>query len=171
MAQETFADVLRKFPQAVSIVTVGRGGVENALTVSWASPVSFDPPQMMISVDRLHYSADFLRSTRNFCLNVLRDGQQRLAGQFARQTMANEKKMEGVATREAIDSVMKLGMNHPLGPLALADLIGLDVCLNIMNVLHDGFGDSKYRPCPLLRKMVAAGRLGRKSGAGFYEYA
>ena len=79
--------------------------------------------------------------------------------------------MEGVATRESIDSVMKLGMNHPLGPLALADLIGLDVCLNIMNVLHDGLGDSKYRPCPLLSKMVAAGRLGRKSGAGFYEYA
>ncbi len=79
--------------------------------------------------------------------------------------------MEGVATKEAIDSVMKLGMNHPLGPLALADLIGLDVCLNIMNVLHDGFGDSKYRPCPLLRQMVAAGRLGRKSGAGFYDYA
>jgi 3-hydroxybutyryl-CoA dehydrogenase len=79
--------------------------------------------------------------------------------------------MEGVATREAIDSVMKLGMNHPLGPLALADLIGLDVCVNIMNELHDGFGDSKYRACPLLRKMVAAGRLGRKSGAGFYEYA
>jgi 3-hydroxybutyryl-CoA dehydrogenase len=79
--------------------------------------------------------------------------------------------MEGVATKEAIDSVMKLGMNHPLGPLALADLIGLDVCLNIMNVLHDGFGDSKYRPCPLLRKMVASGRLGRKSGAGYYDYA
>ena len=78
--------------------------------------------------------------------------------------------MEGVATREAIDSVMKLGMNHPLGPLALADLIGLDVCLAIMNVLHEGYSDSKYRPCPLLKKMVAAGRLGRKSGRGFYEY-
>ena len=79
--------------------------------------------------------------------------------------------MEGVATKEAIDSVMKLGMNHPLGPLALADLIGLDVCLNILRVLHDGFGDPKYRPCPLLVKMVAAGRLGRKSGQGFYDYA
>jgi 3-hydroxybutyryl-CoA dehydrogenase len=79
--------------------------------------------------------------------------------------------MEGVATKEAIDDVMKLGMAHPMGPLALADLIGLDVCLHILNVLHDGFGDSKYRPCPLLKKMVAAGRLGRKTGAGFYTYA
>jgi 3-hydroxybutyryl-CoA dehydrogenase len=78
--------------------------------------------------------------------------------------------MEGVATKEAIDTVMKLGMNHPLGPLALADLIGLDVCLSIMEVLHQGLGDSKYRPCPLLRKMVKAGHLGRKSGRGFYEY-
>jgi 3-hydroxybutyryl-CoA dehydrogenase len=78
--------------------------------------------------------------------------------------------MEGVATKESIDSVMKLGMSHPLGPLALADLIGLDTCLSIMEVLHEGFGDSKYRPCPLLRKMVRAGYLGRKSGRGFYEY-
>ncbi len=78
--------------------------------------------------------------------------------------------MEGVATAEAIDSVMKLGMNHPLGPLALADLIGLDICLNILNVLYCGFGDPKYRPCPLLKKMVDAGYLGRKSGRGFYTY-
>jgi 3-hydroxybutyryl-CoA dehydrogenase len=77
---------------------------------------------------------------------------------------------EGVGTAESIDEVMKLGMNHPLGPLALADLIGLDVCLDIMRVLHDGLGDSKYRPCPLLVKMVDAGRLGRKSGRGFHQY-
>ncbi len=78
--------------------------------------------------------------------------------------------MEGVATPSAIDTVMKLGMNHPMGPLALADFIGLDVCLAIMNVLHDGFGDPKYRPCPLLKRMVAAGHVGRKSGRGFYSY-
>jgi 3-hydroxybutyryl-CoA dehydrogenase len=78
--------------------------------------------------------------------------------------------MEGVGTPDAIDTVMKLGMHHPMGPLALADFIGLDVCLAILNVLQDGIGDPKFRPCPLLRRMVAAGQLGRKSGQGFYTY-
>ncbi|KML00044.1 3-hydroxybutyryl-CoA dehydrogenase [Rossellomorea marisflavi] len=77
---------------------------------------------------------------------------------------------EGVASKEDIDSVMKLGMNHPMGPLTLADFIGLDTCLYIMETLHEGFGDDKYRPCPLLRKYVKAGWLGRKTGRGFYEY-
>jgi 3-hydroxybutyryl-CoA dehydrogenase len=77
---------------------------------------------------------------------------------------------EGVGSAEAVDTVMKLGMNHPMGPLALADLIGLDTCLAILRVLHEGIGDPRYRPCPLLVKMVDAGWLGRKSGRGFFEY-
>jgi 3-hydroxybutyryl-CoA dehydrogenase len=78
--------------------------------------------------------------------------------------------MEGVGTADAVDTVMRLGMNHPMGPLALADLIGLDVCLAVLDVMHEGFGDPKYRACPLLRRMVAAGQLGRKSGQGFFAY-
>jgi 3-hydroxybutyryl-CoA dehydrogenase len=78
--------------------------------------------------------------------------------------------IDGVPPPDAIDTVMKLGMNHPMGPLALADLIGLDTCLAILEVLHRGLGDDKYRPCPLLRRLVAAGHLGRKSGRGFYSY-
>jgi 3-hydroxybutyryl-CoA dehydrogenase len=78
--------------------------------------------------------------------------------------------MEGVASREGIDEIMKLGMNHPMGPLTLADFIGLDVVVDILDVLKTGLGDDKYRACPLLRRMVAAGHLGRKSGKGFYEY-
>jgi 3-hydroxybutyryl-CoA dehydrogenase len=78
--------------------------------------------------------------------------------------------LEGVATPESVDAIMKLGMNHPMGPLELADYIGLDVCLDILEVLFKGFGDPKFRPCPLLRKMVSAGRLGKKSGQGFYVY-
>jgi 3-hydroxybutyryl-CoA dehydrogenase len=77
---------------------------------------------------------------------------------------------EGVATRESIDGILKLGMNHPMGPLQLADFIGLDVCLAILNVLYDGFGDPKYRACPLLQRYVDAGWLGKKAGRGFYEY-
>jgi 3-hydroxybutyryl-CoA dehydrogenase len=78
--------------------------------------------------------------------------------------------MEGVATPDAVDAVMKLGMNHPMGPLELADLIGLDVCVDIMEVLHRGLGNDKYEACPLLKEHVAAGHLGRKSGRGFYKY-
>lgn len=100
MKQAVFADVLRKVPLVVSVVTVGRGGVENGLTVSWASPVSFDPPQFMIAVDRHHYSVDFLTSTRNFAVNVLRNDQVKLAGHFARQSMSDEDKLSHISTRE-----------------------------------------------------------------------
>jgi flavin reductase (DIM6/NTAB) family NADH-FMN oxidoreductase RutF len=101
MGLEMFAQVLQRFRLPVAVVTVGRGGAENALTVSWVCPVSFDPPQVMFAADRLHYSVDFLRSTRNFTVNLLRDGQQRVAAHFARQAMAQEDKLETVPTREA----------------------------------------------------------------------
>jgi flavin reductase (DIM6/NTAB) family NADH-FMN oxidoreductase RutF len=94
-----FSDALRKFPLAVNVVTVGRGGAENALTVSWATPASFDPPMFLVALDRLHYSIDFVKSTKNFAVSVLAEGQERLAGQFARQAMQGEDKMAGAAWR------------------------------------------------------------------------
>jgi flavin reductase (DIM6/NTAB) family NADH-FMN oxidoreductase RutF len=102
MESTAFAETLRRFPLAVNVVTVGRGGAENALTVSWATPASFEPPMFLVALDRLHYSIDFVKSTRNFAVNVLAEGQERLAGQLARQAMQGEKKLAGVATREGI---------------------------------------------------------------------
>ncbi len=101
MERSTFAEALRRVPLPVCVVTVGRGGAENALTVMWATPAAFDPPMFLVAVDRLHYSVDFVRSTRNFAVNVLGEGQERLAGQFARQSMQGEDKLAGVATHEA----------------------------------------------------------------------
>lgn len=101
MNKDAFTQVLQRFPLPVTVVTVGRGGAENALTVSWVAPVSFDPPQIMFAADRHHYSVDFLRSTKNFTVNVLREGQQKVAGQFARQSMSNENKLGSVVTRES----------------------------------------------------------------------
>lgn len=101
MKPELFAEVLRRVPLVISVVTVGRGGAENGLTVSWVSPVSFDPPQFMIAIDQHHYSMDFLQSTKNFAINILREDQQRLAGHFARQSMSKEDKLEQVRTHEA----------------------------------------------------------------------
>jgi flavin reductase (DIM6/NTAB) family NADH-FMN oxidoreductase RutF len=99
MTSERFSELLHAMPLPVTVVTVGRGGVENALTVSWASPVSFDPPEIMIAVNIHHYSVDFLRSTKNFAVNVLRVGQQRLAAHFARQSMTGEDKLEAIPHR------------------------------------------------------------------------
>jgi flavin reductase (DIM6/NTAB) family NADH-FMN oxidoreductase RutF len=94
-----FSEALRMFPLAVNVVTVGRGGAENGLTVSWAMPASFDPPMFLVALDRLHYSVDFVKSTKNFAVNVLAEGQERLAGQFARQAMLGEDKLAGVGWR------------------------------------------------------------------------
>jgi flavin reductase (DIM6/NTAB) family NADH-FMN oxidoreductase RutF len=101
MNKSDFDDVLAKIPYGVSVVTTGRGGVENGLTVSWMSQVSFDPPMLMVAVDKLHYSLDLLRSTKNFCVNLLGDGQQPLAGRFAKQAFAGDDKLTQVAQRPA----------------------------------------------------------------------
>lgn len=126
MRQAQFTDVLRKVPLVVSVVTVGRGGVENGLTVSWACPVSFDPPQFMIAVDRHHYSVDFLKSTKNFAVNVLRSDQVKLAGHFARQSMSGEEKLAAFATRESAT-----------GAAILADAVAYLDC-ELANVVETG---------------------------------
>jgi flavin reductase (DIM6/NTAB) family NADH-FMN oxidoreductase RutF len=102
MDQETLAKVLQKFPLPVSVVTVGRGGVENGLTVSWVCPVSFEPPQLVFAIDRLHYSVDMLRSSKIFAVNLLRGDQQHLAGHFARQATSSEEKLANLAQREGL---------------------------------------------------------------------
>lgn len=102
MSKASFGQVMQRFPLPVAVVTVGRGGAENALTVSWTCPVSFDPPQVVFAADRHHYSVDFLRSTRNFAVNLLRAGQQRIAAHFARQSMTQEEKLDAVRTREGV---------------------------------------------------------------------
>lgn len=101
MAKDKFQEVLAKFPLGVSVATLGRGGVESALTISWMSPVSFEPPHVMIAVDKLHLSVDFLKSTKNFVLNLLKADQAKLAGVFAKQSVQGENKLAGVKTREA----------------------------------------------------------------------
>ena len=101
MSKSDFSDVLAKIPYGVSVVTLGRGGVENGLTISWLSQVSFDPPMLMVAVDKLHYSVDLLRSTKNFCVNLLGEDQAQLAGRFAKQATTTEDKLAAVAQRPA----------------------------------------------------------------------
>ncbi len=126
MASVPFSDVLKRFPLGVSVMTVGRGGADNALTVSWVTPCSFEPPRLLVALDRLHYSLDFLRSTRNFAVNVLREGQERIAGQFARQAMSDEEKLAAVRTREA-----------PTGAAILEDAIAWFDC-EVVSLLECG---------------------------------
>jgi len=149
---------------------------EQVIGMHFMNPV---PMMKLVEIIRGHATSDAtLRTIQELCVKLDKIGVevQDYPGFVSNRVlmpMINEAifaVFEGVATPEAVDSVMKLGMAHPMGPLTLADFIGLDVCLAIMEVLYDGFADSKYRPCPLLRKMVHAGHLGRKTGRGFYVY-
>ncbi len=173
------ATILASNTSSISITTLGAatGRPDKVLGMHFMNPV---PLMGLVELIRGHATSDAsMQVAVELCEKLGKTGIEAAdyPGFIANRIlmpMLNEAcfaVMEGVGTPEAIDRVMKLGMNHPIGPLALADFIGLDVCLAILNVLHDGLGDPKYRPCPLLRRMVAAGQLGRKSGQGFYTYA
>jgi 3-hydroxybutyryl-CoA dehydrogenase len=170
--------ILSSNTSSISITTLGAATTrpERVLGMHFMNPV---PLMTLVELIRGQAtSADAMRIASELCAKLGKTGVEAAdyPGFIANRIlmpMINEAVyalMEGVGTPEAIDTVMKLGMNHPMGPLTLADFIGLDVCLAILQVLHDGLGDPKYRPCPLLKRMVAAGQFGRKSGQGFYTY-
>jgi 3-hydroxybutyryl-CoA dehydrogenase len=171
--------ILASNTSSISITVLGAatGRPENVLGMHFMNPV---PLMTLVELIRGQATSDeSMHTASELCTRLGKTGVEAAdyPGFIANRIlmpMLNEAfyaLMEGVGTAEAIDAIMKGGMNHPIGPLALADFIGLDVCLAILNVLHDGLGDPKYRPCPLLRRMVAAGHLGRKTGRGFYVYA
>ena len=170
--------ILASNTSSISITTLGAATTrpDKVLGMHFMNPV---PLMTLVELIRGQATSDESMATASaLCTAPGQDaGRSRRLPRLHRQSRAHAddqrghlRVMEGVGTPEAIDTVMKLGMNHPMGPLTLADFIGLDVCLAILNVLHEGLGDPKYRPCPLLRRMVAAGHLGRKTGRGFYTY-
>lgn len=171
--------ILSSNTSSISITTLGAATKrpDKVLGMHFMNPV---PLMTLVELIRGQATSDdSMRTAADLCARLGKNGVEAAdyPGFIANRIlmpMLNEAfycVMEGVGTPEAIDAVMKGGMNHPMGPLTLADFIGLDVCLAILTVMHDGLGDPKYRPCPLLRRMVAAGHLGRKSGQGFYTYA
>jgi 3-hydroxybutyryl-CoA dehydrogenase len=171
--------ILASNTSSISITVLGAASTrpDRVLGMHFMNPV---PLMSLVELIRGHATSDeTMQTASQLCVRLGKTGVEAAdyPGFIANRIlmpMLNEAfyaVMEGVGTPEAIDAVMKGGMNHPMGPLTLADFIGLDVCLAILNVLHEGLGDPKYRPCPLLRRMVAAGQLGRKSGRGFYVYA
>jgi 3-hydroxybutyryl-CoA dehydrogenase len=173
------ATILASNTSSISITTLGAATKrpDRVLGMHFMNPV---PLMGLVELIRGHATSDeSMRVASELCAALGKTGVEAAdyPGFIANRIlmpMLNEAfyaVMEGVGTPDAIDAVMKGGLNHPMGPLTLADFIGLDVCLAILTVLHEGLGDPKYRPCPLLRRMVAAGRLGRKSGEGFYKYS